>query len=684
MNQYTLTLKSIDTPSDIPKFHIAKINKAKIKSFIAENKTQGTVFLGNVKTIIDRKDNNFIDFISDEQLISTYGKKIASNSEIKNFSKSTIDQIKKHYSSIPDYERFPDRFERFFECLDNAGQWGNTRTELLDNFFSSPKGEKILNKYIEENKERYFKAEKQSYLEGLKENSKKEREEIEKFKQEKEELKLDIIKKSRERDELETNNPSRVSALTEEEKNITQSIADKQNKLDKLEEKHDSYKTIHELKNKIKKLEDERDGFLRRKEEMEKQVKKVKDELNKENHELIAKLVKLKPEVDALCGLSPKPALKSLDYGVKVRTNSNESLEDTREELINSVLDSLNSQGRKLDYYFIANLLITIAQCQFTLFSGLPGMGKTSLAKMLGISLGLGNRFLNIPVARGWTSYRDILGFYNALSQSYTSASSGLFELLQFLHKEHNEHNEHKEKIEGALSIILLDEFNLSQPEHYFSPFLEMADPESKRALTTGNPEEPYLQIPQYLRFLGTLNQDESVQTLTPRLLDRAAIINFDEFEPDDELNVLEWNTKEQPKEQQVEAISGNRFIEIFRPNPLEMMPQDIESVLEAIRRTLREDNLALGHPINISPRKIKFIRAYCNVAHSMVGGHYTALDYAISQHVIPLLNGYGGGFKKRLEALDQALPDEMEISKKQLKRLMSYDSQNMFGYGLL
>ncbi|WP_410315066.1 AAA family ATPase, partial [Klebsiella pneumoniae] len=71
---------------------------------------------------------------------------------------------------------------------------------------------------------------------------------------------------------------------------------------------------------------------------------------------------------------------------------------DLREEIIDSVLDALNKQGRKTDYSTAANILTTISQTQFTLFSGLPGTGKTSLAKMLGNCLGLHNRLLNIPV----------------------------------------------------------------------------------------------------------------------------------------------------------------------------------------------------------------------------------------------------------------------------------------------
>ena len=60
----------------------------------------------------------------------------------------------------------------------------------------------------------------------------------------------------------------------------------------------------------------------------------------------------------------------------------------------------------------------------------------------------------------------------------------------------------------------------------------------------------------------------------------------------------------------------------------------------------------------------------------------YLGLDYAISQHVIPLLNGYGQGFGKRLEALIVNLPDEMEKSLKLLKKILNHGNQNMFSYG--
>ncbi|MGL5038603.1 MAG: AAA family ATPase, partial [Aeromonas sp.] len=327
----------------------------------------------------------------------------------------------------------------------------------------------------------------------------------------------------------------------------------------------------------------------------------------------------------------------------------------------------------KTDYNSVVNIITTIAQSQFTLFSGRPGSGKTSLAKMLGNSLGLQKRFLNIPVARGWTNSRDILGFYNSLSSSFNPAATGLYDLLTQLN------NECKREHEAAPAICLLDEFNLSQPEHYFSPFLEMADPESERIIATGDHNSPYLEVPQYLRFLGTINNDDSVQSLTARMVDRAAIISFDDVEPNFDISL---DSIKRLDKREHARISGNKFIELFAPNSLELAP-DIEHTLKQIVDTLSEENPERGMSICVSYRKIKAMRSYYNVASPLyIDSRFVALDYAVCQHIIPLLNGYGQNFGKRLVSLLNVIPSDMVISRKMLKRIIDIGNQNMFTYG--
>lgn len=679
---YILSLKSINTPlSKIPQYHIGKVGIQKCITHLS-NENRTPLFLSNIKRVLETIDEE-IDFITDDQILSIYGNKIALNADFRSFTKGTIAQIRKHFSSVTEYRTFPQRFNRLFQCLEDSLAWDSTKTELIQAFLDTKEGKQILVDYISQNKDDYFKEEKANFAKKMEEETKKQKNAFDELKEKKEALESEIRKKTRERNDFEVNNTGNLSSLTDEKRKIIESqIASERSKLDSLtgevralEEKYSKLKDYDKLHKEIQTLEDDRDRARDKKKQMEEQVDEVRAKLKENNETLTSRLVKLKPDVDALCGLRPRIAVQQLDYNVPIRSNySSSDTEDIREDLIDTVLDSLNKQGRKTDYATAANILTTISQCQFTLFSGLPGTGKTSLAKMLGNSLGLGNRFLNIPVARGWTSSRDILGFYNALSQSFSPASTGLYELIQHLSSEIDDNKD------PAASIILLDEFNLSQPEHYFSPFLEMADPESKRVLTTGNPDKAYFNIPDYLRFLGTINQDESVQSLTPRLLDRAAIVNFDDFEPNYEVSMI---GSENIINSTSESISGKKFIDIFKANTLEL-PADIEKVLQSVVITLRDDRPEYGNPIIVSYRKIKAIRSYYNVAGPLMSmeSKYLGLDYAISQHVIPLLNGYGQGFGKRLEALILNLPDEMEKSLKMLKKILSHGNQNMFSYG--
>jgi MoxR-like ATPase len=675
-------IKAITTPinTSIPSFHIGKLSSTKYISSLYKKEYQ-PVLLGNIKKCFESVE--LIDYISDDQIISTYGAKIAQNAEIRSFNKGTIAQIRKSFSSNHEQRLFPERFQRLFEALDNSNSWEGSRKELIDSFLATTSGKGLIESYINKNREDFFKDEKQAFLEKLAEDKSDKLSEIQELKAKKDDIESDIRKSLRDRSQIELNNEPNeaLESLSKQQQDKFNADVERKNReldvletqLAALQQKYATFSRMEEVEQEIDGLERDKDRAKKRLDSMEEQVSTVQKELKDTNENLTARLLKLKPDVDALSGIAPRKKSKSVNYNVLIKTDKSSDLNYTREDLIDSTLEALNKLGRKTDYNTVTNILTTISQSQFTLFSGRPGTGKTSLAKMLGNSLGLQNRLLNIPVARGWTSTKDILGFYNALSCSFNPAATGLYELLTQLNQEV------KSEIDGAPAICLLDEFNLSQPEHYFSPFLEMSDPESKRIIATGDQDYPYLEVPQYFRFLGTINNDESVQSLTPRMLDRSAIISFDEIEPDYDLSL---NSAASLNDLNVTPISGNMFIEAFAPKSLEL-PQDIEQTLKEIIDTLRDDKAEFGTAVNISFRKVKAIRAYHNVTSSMyIDSRFVALDYAVSQHVIPLLNGYGKNFGRRLEQLKSTIPDDMEISHKMLKRIIDNGNQNMFTYG--
>ena len=98
----------------------------------------------------------------------------------------------------------------------------------------------------------------------------------------------------------------------------------------------------------------------------------------------------------------------------------------------------------------------------------------------------------------------------------------------------------------GKPYFVILDEMNLAKVEHYFSDFLSIME-----SRTPDNPEgEPVilhnwehsetkdgllipgkLHIPSNVYFTGTVNVDESTYMFSPKVLDRANVIEFNDVE---------------------------------------------------------------------------------------------------------------------------------------------------------
>lgn len=286
-----------------------------------------------------------IDFISDDQIISTYGNKIAQNSDIRSFTKGTISQIRKHFSSSKEFRAFPQRFNRLFNCLENAEGWDETRVELLDSFISTEKGKQIVKSFIEENRDTFFKEEKENLTRRLNNETSKLTEVIAELNNKKESLELEIRKKTRERNDIEINNTDSLPGLTEEaQKKLDIQLSEQRNKLESLnsditikEERLSKLINLEKLTTEIDDLEKDRDRARDRMKRMQEQVEEVASKLKESNEALTSRLVKLKPDVDALCGVRPKSNSKKRDFNVTIRKQQNNiETEDLREEIIDS------------------------------------------------------------------------------------------------------------------------------------------------------------------------------------------------------------------------------------------------------------------------------------------------------------------------------------------------------------
>lgn len=136
---------------------------------------------------------------------------------------------------------------------------------------------------------------------------------------------------------------------------------------------------------------------------------------------------------------------------------------------------------------------------------------------------------LFVPVRPDWSDGKALLGYFNPLLSRYEWTP-----LLRFLLRADAGFRHH----DGVAYFVILDEMNLARAEHYFADLLSIL--ESGRdnlgrtreplrfefeARASGDLPPRELYLPPNLYFVGTLNADETTFPLSPKVLDRAWLL---------------------------------------------------------------------------------------------------------------------------------------------------------------
>ena len=144
--------------------------------------------------------------------------------------------------------------------------------------------------------------------------------------------------------------------------------------------------------------------------------------------------------------------------------------------------------------------------------------------------------------------------------------------------------------------------------------------------------------------------------------MDRASIIQIEKPEKTEDIKETLEN---------IESIYDFNEIQKFFVKTKKWQEDEgiVKNTLKQIIDKLESNNSG----IIISPRKILAITKYCEVATGLLDGNsYTALDFAVSQHIIPLINGRGEDFEKILFDLKEILNQkEMSKSEKLLNKII-------------
>ncbi len=158
---------------------------------------------------------------------------------------------------------------------------------------------------------------------------------------------------------------------------------------------------------------------------------------------------------------------------------------------------------------------------------GNTGVGKSQIATRM-IDDPKGERTLIVPVAATWRGREDLLGYVNPISTEFEPTK---FTEFLFAAASAWEAGDHR------VRLVVFEEFNLSQPEHWFSDLLAISQFENAlhRRISLGGKnvrgiaaKESTVTLSPAIRFVATINNDHTTRPLSPRVLDRAAIVELD------------------------------------------------------------------------------------------------------------------------------------------------------------
>ncbi|TXK82572.1 McrB family protein [Paenibacillus sp. N3.4] len=305
-----------------------------------------------------------------------------------------------------------------------------------------------------------------------------------------------------------------------------------------------------------------------------------------------------------------------------------------------NLLDNAITKGLYFDQTDLVNLHLSLKTNMLTIIGGMSGTGKSQLALLYGETLGLeyGIHLKLLPISPSYHEPGDILGFMNPTTEVYQESETGLVSLLM-----------EAESNPEQMYMLIFDEMNLAQVEHWFSPFISLLELEkSKRVLQLyhsqiqcKNAYPSEVKIGDNVIFVGTVNLDETTKAFSHRLLDRANVItprklNFKEVRD------MQKHLAHRP------YMTAQTSKSVFREGWMRSLTGDISdltddeiSLMDQIHSTMQQADSGQG----ISFRVIRAIAHYVSNVPALADGSMaisrgTALDIQFKQRVLSKLSG--------------------------------------------
>jgi len=213
----------------------------------------------------------------------------------------------------------------------------------------------------------------------------------------------------------------------------------------------------------------------------------------------------------------------------KVENEAN-NFENPKEiEFLKSFETHTMDEGLLYDPIDLYNFHICLKTNLLTILTGMTGTGKSKLTRAYSHILDVSeeNRtLLFLPVSPSFTEPSDLIGYLNPSTGIYIPSETGLTDLLV-----------NASKNPDKIHLVVFDEMNLSQIEYWFAPFISLLEEKEENRYLKLYGEHvkcindilypSKIKIGKNIRFVGTMNLDETTRDISDRLLDRANTITL-------------------------------------------------------------------------------------------------------------------------------------------------------------
>ena len=343
-------------------------------------------------------------------------------------------------------------------------------------------------------------------------------------------------------------------------------------------------------------------------------------------------------------------------------------------EWLDGVMGSIEEAG----FYFPPRLVkafhtsLKIAEwAPLTVLAGVSGTGKSALPGLYSRYGGLHHQL--ISVKPNWDSPQDLFGFFNYMDNRY-KATDFLKALVQ------SQQDRDDGGFDDQMLLVLLDEMNLARVELYFSDFLSKLEArrDSEKTPTigvdigSGFGEEPVV-LGKNVLFVGTMNEDETTNSLSDKVIDRGNVISFPRPKT---LRGRDGRDLPEGREERLPKKTWQSWIVTPGEGLDEEVRDRIRDAMNQVNRNLRKVNRAIGH------RVLQAIENYV-ANHPDVRGMNDnsddawkrALEDQIAQKIMPKLRGVEtdteagraclGGIREVLDDYAEELVDDFEQARK-------------------